>query len=95
MNETIQTAFVDELEKISAQKSRKGSTPIRAAHLAGKQRYDGRSKKLIKLSGVLGALKDHWKILGTASAASAGTLGAKQGFEDWNLGRKIRKQHGG
>ena len=37
-------------EKESAQKCRKGSTPIRAHNLANKSKYDGRGKKTTKLA---------------------------------------------
>ena len=43
-------SFFDELEKISAQKCRCGSMPIRAGNLAKKEKYDGRGKRTTKLA---------------------------------------------
>lgn len=94
--------FFDELEKISAQKCRSGSTPIRAHNLAKKNVYDGREKTRTKLSGIQLA-KDFLskapnasklKILGLLGAGAATGLTVDQAMKDWSLGRQIRKQQG-
>lgn len=96
-------AFVSEMEKISACKSRKGAMPIRAHNLAGKESFDGRDKLLSKLSGVkMEAAKKSvqefakkHEVLGKALKAGA-VIGAwetgKQGVQDYQTGRAYRKQ---
>lgn len=90
-------ALVDELEKIAAQKCRSGAVPIRAANLAKKQSYDGRGKKLTKLSGVKDAVRGtlnlankHKKGIGLFAAGA----GAKTMHDDWKLGRQYRQAQG-
>ena len=96
-------AFVDELEKIGAQKCRKGSMPIRAGNLAKKEKYDGRGKRVTKLATpqlILDFLKKFGKTgtegkgmisPKTLALLGLGTVGGAKGkseYDKWQYGRR-------
>lgn len=96
-------AFVAEMEKISACKTRKGAMPIRAHNLAKKAKFDGRDKLRAKLAGAkseaakraIGAFATKHRVAGKVLGAGAligGWETSKQGVKDWQTGRAYRKQ---
>jgi hypothetical protein len=97
---SIYEAMQDELTKISALRCRSGSMPIRAHNLADKTTYDKSTKLIAKLAAARVATQ---KILASPAAknlaiAAGGALAydtTRTGYQDWKLGRAVRKQQGG
>jgi len=71
-------AFFDELEKIA-------QAPVGAALRATKEIAG-------KIPG--GAIAKHWKVPALLGAGGATAITGEQAFQDWLLGRRIRKQSG-
>jgi hypothetical protein len=90
-------AFMDEIDKIAAHKSRKGSTPIRVHNLASKDVVDKRSKTTTKLA--MNPIQVLQTPAGKVMALMAGGYlagkGIERGIDDWRLGRMIRRQQQG
>lgn len=95
--DTIQTAFWDELQKIAAKReNRSVKTTPRKFNKARKGSIGIRPHNLLKeASGVaMGEFLKRITLPGLAVGTLAGvplTLGGLKGFQDWQMGRRIRR----
>lgn len=92
-------------EKLAAYKSRNSRRPIRASTLADKERVDKRSSHLktanvysaVKNFGIeaLDTTKEHWVPIAIGTTSLGTGIVGKQTYDDWKLGRRVRKAQGG